>query len=391
MQQQRKLKNWLSSYLDYTSAQESPSAYHLWSGISVIAGMLGRECFLDQGYFKIYPNQYIIIVGDSGKYKKSTAVNVALSLYNEIEHKEPVMSRKITAEKLMENLGKRFKETGIANAFIFNSELSVFVGRSTDKHGLIDIMTEAYDCTPILNETKGAGVDKIDNTFINWIGCTTPPDLSRMSGVMVDGGLAGRVIFVASDEEGKPVSNPLKAMQAQKGMRSLRNDLVNDLRLIKTIKGEFSITDEADALHKEIYDKNFHRVDFPQKLAPYQQRKGAHLLKLAMICSAAVKEERVITVEDMETSIALLEQAERCMPLALSGMPLLEGSQKIDLIISQLIENGGTMGHSDLLRKNQRHITGKDLRELINTLHDSGMITIKVEGSRKIYKLERLV
>ena len=42
---------------------EAPEIYHLFTGMSLIAGVLGRKVFLDWTSYKIYPNLYIILVG----------------------------------------------------------------------------------------------------------------------------------------------------------------------------------------------------------------------------------------------------------------------------------------------------------------------------------------
>ena len=52
---------WLENYLKYTSAQESPDAFHLWTGLSVLAGALQRRVYFKQGYFRVFPNLYIVL------------------------------------------------------------------------------------------------------------------------------------------------------------------------------------------------------------------------------------------------------------------------------------------------------------------------------------------
>ena len=55
---------------------------------------------------------------------------------------------------------------------------------------------------------------------------------------------------------------------------NLREDLVKDLVEIGKISGEYNITPNADALHKEIYDSNYYKKNTDFRLEPYRGRKG---------------------------------------------------------------------------------------------------------------------
>ena len=76
----RKLSmNWISSYaaaLDPIT--EAPSAYVIWSAISVISAVLKKKVWVRRGTYKVYPNQYIVLVGPPG-VGKGTAIHPAHS------------------------------------------------------------------------------------------------------------------------------------------------------------------------------------------------------------------------------------------------------------------------------------------------------------------------
>jgi len=63
-------KDWLSSYLEYTSGQESPRNFHFWTGLSILGGALRRNVVLDRVYYKLFPNLYVILVAASAACKK---------------------------------------------------------------------------------------------------------------------------------------------------------------------------------------------------------------------------------------------------------------------------------------------------------------------------------
>ena len=62
----RILTDWLDNYMKYTENSEPHPRFRLWTGISVISACLMRKCKIPWGFFDIYPNMYIVLVGPSG-------------------------------------------------------------------------------------------------------------------------------------------------------------------------------------------------------------------------------------------------------------------------------------------------------------------------------------
>ena len=81
---QRKCKmGMIDSYLRYAQPQESPTDFHLWTLISMIAAALGRNSFVSMGMFETFPNMYIILVGESAITHKSTAIKMGLKPFRQ--------------------------------------------------------------------------------------------------------------------------------------------------------------------------------------------------------------------------------------------------------------------------------------------------------------------
>ena len=75
----RRLEDWLTSYLEYTSEQESPQLFHLWVGMNVIASTLERRVWVDRGYYRLYPNLYVCLVGARARVRRTTAGKMGFS------------------------------------------------------------------------------------------------------------------------------------------------------------------------------------------------------------------------------------------------------------------------------------------------------------------------
>ena len=74
----RKLKNWVDSYLVYSSASEAPDKFHFWTAVSTIAGALRRRVWIPQNYFDWTSNFYIILVAPPGIVSKSTTISIGM-------------------------------------------------------------------------------------------------------------------------------------------------------------------------------------------------------------------------------------------------------------------------------------------------------------------------
>lgn len=381
----RQLNDWLSIHLDYTQAQESPEIFHLWSGMSVIAAALGRRCWVDRGYNYTYPNIYIMLVSPSAQCKKSTACEIALDIYNQLYVDLPTYSKKTTMQKLMMNMADRYKLTQSSTLYIYADEMSVLMGRSNNNE-IIDFMTEVYGCNKQWdNETKTAGVDKLYNVCLNFIGCTTPRDLASLQKTIIDGGFAGRCLFIYSDTPRSPIHNPKKAMRAD--TTKLKTALLQDLAAISILSGEFTLSDEADEVHKLIYDANYNKKHSDFRIHPYQGRKGEHLIKLSMIVSASRGNDMIINRQDMEIAGAFLEQIEARM--ADSFLHIVHGvtTQHNDAILKIIRDAGGMILHSELLKKMYRYMNTNELSVAISTLEEGKMLETIIEGRRKEYHI----
>ena len=55
----------------YTNNQESPWRFHFWALTSAIGVLASRRVWLNRGYYKLFPNQYIILTDNSAMCRKN--------------------------------------------------------------------------------------------------------------------------------------------------------------------------------------------------------------------------------------------------------------------------------------------------------------------------------
>src|SRR5215510_5429957 len=170
--------SFLDLYMSYTQRQESPELFHLWTGITLLASVMGRKCYIDKGYYKLYPNLFVILVAGSAKCRKSTGINIGVGLLKELLKDLPavkVVSGKITPERFIDEL--QALSAGKADSpglLVHSSELSVFLTKQSYGEPLIHILTDLYDCPDEWSyKTKNSGEVFLRDVFINIIAATT--------------------------------------------------------------------------------------------------------------------------------------------------------------------------------------------------------------------------
>ncbi|GAG42472.1 unnamed protein product, partial [marine sediment metagenome] len=99
------LDSFIQGYLEYTKNSESPTSYHIWAAVATIAGALQRHVWMQWGHTEIYPNQYIMLIGPSGKARKGEPVMIGRSLLSALGIR--LIAEDITREGLI----KRIRES----------------------------------------------------------------------------------------------------------------------------------------------------------------------------------------------------------------------------------------------------------------------------------------
>ena len=366
----RALDNWLEAYLAYTAESESPEEYHLWTAISSIAGVLRRKCFFDMGYFLVYPNLYIVLVGPPGRCKKSTAMRIGRQQLGKVEGMHFTVDS-TTRERLIQDLSQAFNDSESAMTAHSTEFASLLTSSGMD---MVVFLTDIFDSpNEWVHKTKGGGTNKIKFPFLNLLGATTPDWIATAMPLDTIGiGLTSRVIFVFQDTPRVRHWKPTLT-QAQKDLGEL---LGQDLARIAQINGEYKFSPEAEEVYDEWYKA---RVEEPNwtgdpRLSGYFERKPIHLIKTAMIISAAMQDECVIELKHLQYAMRVLTKIEERMPQVFANVGKNPLNNDIELVYNAVasVEDGLPIGV--LLDKFKYTVRKEELLEVIDTLVTIGKI-----------------
>lgn len=370
--------SWLKEYLNYVKGQESPVLFHTWVAFSQVAAVLGRNVFVDYGYFNIYPNLYVILVAESAKDRKSSAVRIGTGILDLVDEPPPILAEKITPEAIIQQLEAsgmiKDDEGELKNSecFISAEELSVFLGEDAFKGGTAALLTRFFDCPDKWKKaTKTEGVEYLHDVVVNLIGATTPDWLRRcIPHDAVGGGFISRFIFVSALKSGILVARPKLTQK----LIQVRSNLIHDLSIIRQIKGEFKILKDAG----EYFDKWYYSwMKKIKDAAGYEPKKHVFVLKLAMILSACNSGSLVITIEDVIEALKHLAELEVKMKDVSESVWMSPVGELCERTL-HLIREAGPEGipRYALMRRTSRFADAEALDRIILTLTESRLVKV---------------
>jgi len=394
----RKLNtNWISAYATALSPiTEAPEAFVIWSAISVVSAVLKKKVWVNRGTYKVYPNQYIVLVGPPG-VGKGTAIHPAHSFIKEFKPKlSNYLSDRITAPKIIEKLASGFQTQSVvaghvvtsteSTAVLMATELSTFLGSSD---WMTSFLCDTWDRNEFEYDTKNKGTSHVKDMCVSLIGACVPDFIRKINGKQnsqeaINGGFTARTMFVFANEKSKKLPWPV-SLENTKGGKELIVNLRHDLECIACLGGEFSFSQEAYFKWEAFY-KTIKAEDHDSDVVRYfKSRQDVHVMKVAMCLSAAMNDSLQIDLWCLTTAIALVEGVLATLDVTFRGVgesSLSEATAKIQTYI----ERKGLTTRKELLRDNHRHATMDDIDRIINTLYAIGIINVYTKGGQQFYE-----
>jgi hypothetical protein len=288
-----------------------------------------------------------------------------------------VLSGKTSPERFLgDALFAGPKNEDVPPIMIHADELSVFLTKDSQGDKLIDILTKLFDCPDKFEyKTWNHGIITLRDVFIAIIAGTTPEGAAKcITDYAFGGGWASRLILVYQSDTPKRNALPELSLEETK----LREELIAGLISIGHQRGPFILTPKG----KEMYVDWYGKISFPEdkRMEGYYGRKHDHVLRLAMILSAAQLEHPRVDEDHIEAAITALDAIEVEMPSALAQVGTTDVRVHIERITRQM-QRFKRISHSDLLKKNWHYLRGTEFREIIDMMISTGYIVRDKEKS----------
>lgn len=342
---------------------------------------------MDTSYWILYPNLFVFIIGRSGLVRKSTTTGIAVDLLKDVKLTH-FMSERLTAASIIKQMGegkKKFtwegKEIPQSPVFAYSSELSVLL---TEVHGNINsLLTDFYDCrpqnpnNPWVNKLSHEGQTRIYGPCLNILGASTKAWLKNcIPASEMEGGLASRIVFVFEDTKH---INPIAWPSISDAVHHVRPKLLSDLAHIHTMVGEMRPDNDARELFQVWYNHHMTEVvprETDSRMSGYNGRKGELMLKLAMIRSASLTDDLVITAPHLIWAEELLAEMEVDMRSEFKTIGQ-DRPVAIKNSILEYIKKNQWATLADLNRRYVRTFSHRELEDALRQLSRAGLIYIQ--------------
>lgn len=373
---------------------EAPAIYHRWVCFSILGALLGRQVHIEFGSSRIYPNQYIMLMGSPGT-RKGSAMGIGRKLLKAAGYKRFSADKTSKERFLMDMRYTDLDPSTIAEdletlamdspqeSYIMSGEFTDFIGQGNME--FVTLLTNLWDNLEEYKQPKIQGKSVVvHKPTVNLLGANTPEGFAlAFPPEALGNGFLSRVIMLHADPTHNKIAWPSPPDAVQQA------DLVNRMIEVRdNIKGEILISTEARAIGTELYKTEI-AVDDP-RFTHYQQRRFIHLLKLSMIL-AAFDLSTVIKEEHLIRANTALAKAEAHMPRALGEFGASKYSMVAGKILSYLSSKHTPQNSTELWRVVARDVSkASELADILNNLKSAEKVqTVNIKGKSGYMLLHR--
>ena len=385
--------SFIGQYMEYMNVVETAESYDFWCALWAIGMGVGRGVFVNRPNSPVYLNWYIILAAESGTTRKSTAIS---SIRDVVAESHLLLTGKTSPESLEILLHERTREDGSARAHFAVGELVTILGREGYMSTMPGLLTDLYDCP---KERRSPGTLKSGeiiqkDVYVTFLSASTPAWLvTAINPSVIEGGFTSRVIFVVDDNRKRSIAWPKERDEKQRStLRSSFEQLGERAREVGPIeisKGglkKFTSWYNSRATHTDSFQSSF------------EAREDDHVLRLAG-CLAINDGIFEIQAKHISTACKVVARA-KSQANTLFGGDFSERARitsAIGRVREILIEVGqDAIQHSHLQRRMARRLDTRELKLLVNIMHECGMIQIfkkpnKVGATGTIYRATQAI
>jgi len=429
----------------YTDGLPSPDNFIDWSYRFLVSSALQRRVWMPPEHDKVYPNQYICLVGDPG-VGKGGPIRAVSSILNEHKLEDSLKDSTLTGDQL--TVAKALLEKDVSNAhddmvkgpdkaatdverpalipvaadavtyqalvqsmahcyryinyigkddegkakqkiyghssqcFCLEEKASLFQKHTND---LINFLIQAWDCGESYEyRTKNKGRDRILRICVNMISGTTPDFMqSTFDDALVNQGYSARTIFVYGAKNRKSVFFRPELTAEQKAYRA---EISQHIKSLTRLYGQVRIDPTTIAWlqkWKESDDKAQQQgLGAKGKLVPYRARKNLHLMKTACANHFGESAEMYISQAEFEEALEDLTQEEKTMAIAL----MVGGENKLNRVankVHEFLNVAGKRTFNELWAQFFEKATKDELTDVLEFLQATGKVKASTEADEQ--------
>ncbi|DBA35003.1 TPA_asm: DNA primase [Caudoviricetes sp. vir526] len=391
--------SFVTDFMNLGRAVESPSLFLVWGALWTISSALNRNAWLSWYPRPMYPNIYVIFVANAGVCKKSTPLEIGsallmesqqnrLSNLDEFANEYRIITSKSSPEGLFLMLKPEEKSfldpksvapisvTHDSKVAICISELATFLGKQQYNTGLINLLTDLYDCKDEDAEvTRSRGMEKLTNIYVTLAGAITPTGLREsVPEEALSGGFLSRTIPVYQETPSKIYSRP----QRLTGYPQI-SDIAPKLAWIaNNCRGEYTFSPEAEEAFDKWY-RGWKAQIISDALLEHESRKDVHIRKVSMLLRVAdYSESHVIEKKHFMLAEKLVSFTLRRANKVIAEVTTSEFIRQLESV-EEFIQKRHTVSRKELVSRFSRNIRVDELNLMLTQLKQAEIIRITLD------------
>lgn len=411
---------WLDDYLAFaqTAAPMTPQSFHEAAGLFALSIVLGRRLVLRYSILSFYPNLYLLWIGPSTLYRKSTALRILTGVLRRTSAQLALLAEDLTPEALLLDMSTTIPTTlpnwtaaererwllqrGGANqrGLLLDEASFLFSSMQRDyKEGLLGMLLKIYDCPDELSgQTVTRGRTSVPDPSLAFFGVSTLKAMEEhlRNELLWANGLWRRFALVVPDaspiyaEDSGPADYPSSLIgdleriaqlappptatiaEPEDGPRSVE---LHDVRAPASITLAEGVLEAWRAYTRAVSFDLLTNNLVEEHLHPSYGHLGTQVIKVAMLLAAADATATQVCIErrHLARAVAIVERWRVALHRVWS-----DGSMTDELRLSErvlvLLASAGPEGLTTRDLSRTLHRTARDVREALDVLLKAGAV-----------------
>jgi hypothetical protein len=386
-------ETYVDRYFEWAKhAGDAAEQYHIAGAFIQLSSVLTGSMVLPTSFGKLIPNLWFMILADTTLTRKSTAMDMAMDIVNDVDE-DILMATDGSIEGLLTALSVR---SGKPSVFL-RDEFTGLIQQMTKKDymaGMPELFTKLYDGKREKRLLRKEEIVIKDPRFIVFGGGIKSKTARLLNQEHVESGFLPRFIIVTAESDvskvkplGPPVENDLQGREALvQELRDIRDRHTKTVPISVAGKvvgvtnqiQEVTMTPEAWLRFNE-FDQTMTQIaldtgEYAGLLVPTNARLSISTLKCAMLIAAARSQEGslVIGVHDLLKALSYTDGWRRYSQDVVMSLGQSDSEHRIKLI-QNAVEKKGTVSRSRLMQT--YHMTAREMDDVEKTLVGRGVIT----------------
>ena len=378
------------------SVTDAAQQYHQGSAFIILSAMVAGTVRLPTSFGDIIPNIWLMILADTTLTRKTTAMDMAMSIIQEIDE-DAVLATDGSIEGMLTSLQARPNRVSI----FLRDEVSGLLEamRKKDYHaGMAESLTKMYDGKQERRVLRKETIIVNDPVVLVYMGGIRAKIIEILDHRAVHSGFLPRFLIIEAEADFaklKPIGPPnTKTSEIRKEIIQKFEDIrkTYDVDLLQSVHGKTfpkkkrffaELTPDAWRLYNEYEARMLEQAQnsyMPEVLTPTMDRLAKSGLKMSvLIACTRMEPEILVGEEDIKRSFFFIELWSRFTLDLVENLGKSFDEKTLEQALKMIARAPNGIAKSILMRN--LRLTTKTSNDMISTLKDRGLIVLEGAGS----------